>query len=149
MSFGFGGYGLSPYGGNDFDIEDHYPIDGSTGNDRLSTISFKLVSPTFTITLSTINLVANSIALITDGIFTTEAAGTIDNTDPYNVVITATLIHAYAPLTLVNVSATALNTNNDTPVIGTTTWSFMVDDTIQTFNTYIMRGFQRVFRVAG
>jgi hypothetical protein len=146
MSWGLEQYGPASWGGSDFVVINHFPADNSTGNNRLSTINFTLYSQSGNVTFSSINLTANGIQLILNGAFTPNATGTIDNSNPASVNVSATLTHALAPFTLVNVVVSAINASAQTPVSGTT-WSFTVDGTLILFSNYIVRKFERVLRI--
>ena len=145
MSYGIEQWGLGSWGGSDFVVTDHIPSDLSTGVSRLPLIGFVLFSQSGNIVLSSINLTVNGIPLITSGAFTIAATGTIDNTNPAAVQVTAQTLHEFAPFELVTVVVSAINTSNQPPTIGNT-WQFNVDNTIHTFQTYIIRKFERVFR---
>lgn len=146
MSYGLEQYGVGSWGGSDFIVIDHFPIDNSVGNNRLSTISFTLSSQSGNVILSSINLTANGTPLIVNGVFTLNATGTINNTNPLSVQVTATVTHAFAPFAVVSVLVSATNTSNDIPISGTT-WLFGVDGTLVLFSNYVVRRFERVERV--
>jgi hypothetical protein len=149
MSYGLEAWGVASYGGSDFIVSDHFPFDNSTGINRLPTISFVLASQGSNVTISSINLVitinGTSIQLITNGLFTSNAIGTINASNPTNVIVSATLLHALAPLDVVNVNVVATNTFNQTPIEGA--WQFTVNSAIATFLVYIVNAFQKVLRV--
>lgn len=146
MSYGLEQYGIGSWGGSDFVVDNHIPSDSSTGVSRLPLIQFTLFSQSGNIVVDTINLTVNGVSFITAGVFTTAATGTIDNTDPAQVNITAQTIHGFSPLQLVTVVVSALNTSNQPPVIGSM-WQFTVDNTIHNFQTYVVRAFERILRV--
>lgn len=151
MSYGLEKWGLGGWGGADFAVTNHVPVDGVTGIQRAPMISFTIASQNGNINLSSINLTVNGnssgmYALIINGVFTSYATGTINFSDPLNVIVTANIIHAFSPLEIVTVTVDAANTQNERPASGTT-WQFTVNSDIHTFVNYIVRGFQRVFRV--
>lgn len=145
MSYGIEQWGTGRWSGADFIVTDHVPSDSAFSIDRLPLISFTLLSQNGNITLASINLTVNGSSLITNGIFTDLAAGTIDSTNPTAVKIAAQTLHAFAPLEIITVIVSALNASNQAPTLGST-WQFMVDDTIHMFQNYIIRKFERVFR---
>lgn len=144
MSYGLEQYGIGSWGGSDFVVNNHIPSDLSTGINRLPIIGCILFSQSGNVVLASINLSVNGIALITNGVFTSSATGTIDATNPAAVQLTTQVLHEFAPLELVTVTVSALNTSNQAPTSGTT-WQFNVDNTIHTFQTHIVRKFERVF----
>jgi hypothetical protein len=146
MSYGLEAFGIGSFGGADFVVLDQNPIDGAIDINRLPTISFLLSSNSGDITLSSITLTANSIPLITAGVFTANATGIIDASNPSQVIVTAIVTHAFSPLSLVSVVVSAMNASSQTLVSGTS-WSFTVGASIVVFNNYIIRAFERVFRV--
>ena len=145
MSWGLGSYGLVGWGGADFIIADHNPFDGSTGISRIPTITFTLSSQNGDVVLSSIDLTANGVDLITDGCFTGQAFGTINSTDPANVVVSATLLYTLNPLTTISIVVDAVNSTNSSAVDNT--WQFTTSGATTTFITSIVRGFERVFGV--
>lgn len=145
MSYGIEQWGIGSWGGSDFVCTSHIPSDLSTGVSRLPIIGFILSSQSGNVVLSSINLTVNGVPLIVNGAFTIAATGTIDNTNPAAVQVTAQVVHEFAPLELVTVVVTALNTSNQPPTIGNV-WQFIVDNTIHSFQCYIVRKFERVFR---
>lgn len=147
MSYGIGSWGTGSWGGADFIVQNHIPFDNSINVSRTPTISFELSSLGNTINTSTINLSANGIQLITNGIFTSKAVGIINSADPNNTIVSASVIHAFSPLSIITVVVDAQNSANEHPSPVTATWQFTVSDAIATFSTYIVRGFERVFRV--
>lgn len=146
MSYGIEQWGIGSWGVGDFIVTDHIPGDLATSINRLPLISFVLSSQSGNVVLASINLTVNNIALITNGIFTTAATGTIDDTDPSAVQVMAQVLHEFAPLELVIVVVAALNTSNEPSTVGNT-WQFNVDDTIHIFTMYVVRGFERIFRI--
>lgn len=151
MSYGLEKWGLGGWGTADFIVTNHIPVDNITGVQRAPTIMFTLASQSGTINLSSINLTVNGNSsglynIVTNGAFTSYATGTINFSDPLNVIVTANIIHAFSPLEIVTVTVDAITAQNEHPASGTT-WQFTVDNTIHTFTNYIVRGFQRVFRV--
>jgi len=147
MAWGIQSWGVGSWGGADFIVTNHFPIDNSTGNNRLSTIAFTLLSQSGNVTLSSINLTANGVPLITAGIFTEHATGSINNTNPLSVNVAATVTHAFAPYAIVTVLITAFNTSGEQPLANTATWLFAVDNTLYLFSSYIVRRFEKVLRV--
>lgn len=145
MSYGIEQYGIGSWGGSDFTVTDHIPSDLSIGVSRLPIIGCVLFSQSGNIVLASINLSANGIPLITNGIFTAVATGSIDSTNPAAVQIIAQVLHEFAPLQEVTVVVSALNTSNEPPSIGNV-WSFFVDNTIHNFQTHIVRKFERVLK---
>ena len=145
MSYGIEQWGIGSWGGSDFVVNNHIPSDFAIGVSRLPIIGCVLFSQSGNVTLASINLSVNGVALITNGIFTIAATGTIDSTNPAAVQITAQVLHEFAPLELVTVVVSAVNASNQPPTIGNT-WQFNVDNTIHTFQTHIVRKFERVFR---
>lgn len=145
MAYGIGAWGIASWGGANFFIEDQFPIDGSTGNPRLTIISFLLHSGV-NITLNTINVTANGVYLIFNGSFTIHASGAIDSTNPSQVQITMTVTQAFQPLENITIVVNTTNINNENVTAGST-WSFTVDNTIHLFNAYIVRRFQRVLLI--
>ena len=143
MAYGIQSWGLSAWGGSDFIITNHIPSDNATGVNRKPLIGFTLLSSSGDVTLASINLSANGIQLITSGAFTGNATGTIDSTNPAAVTVSAQVRHEFSPFALVTVVVSALNTSNQSATIGNT-WQFNVDSTIHTFETYIVRRFERV-----
>jgi hypothetical protein len=146
MSWGIGGWGISSWSGSSFYIANHVPFDNAINVDRLPTISFTIVSPDSAVNISTINLTTNGVQLIVNGAFTAFATGTIDNSDPNNVQVTANVIHAYSRLEDVSVLVNASNGNNEIPASGTT-WQFVVENEVFTFLNHIVRKFERVLRI--
>lgn len=146
MSYGLSGYGISGWGGSDFDVINHIPVDNSTNVSRTPIISFTLSSQSGNVVLSSINLTANGISLIINGVFTSNAIGIIDNTNPANVNVSATVTHSYGPLSVVVIVVDALNTSNSHPAVGVT-WQFTVSSATTLFQNYIVRKFERVFRI--
>ena len=146
MAWGIGRYGLGPWGSGDFTVINHAPADNSTGNPRLTTISFTLSTLIDPIDLSTIDLTVNSVPLITNGVFTANAMGTINAVSSILVNVTATVTHAFAPLEVVTVVVAALTFTLDAPGSGTT-WQFTVNDTTITASNYIVNRFEKVLRV--
>ena len=147
MGWGDSSYGLSSWGSADFIVTDHSPADDSTGAPRLTTISFTLASGSANVDISSINLTADGIQLIVGGLFTSNATGTINNTDPMVVHIAATVTHAFPALEVVLVVVDALTVTNQAPVSGTT-WEFTVSNTITIFPNYIVNRFEKVLRVS-
>lgn len=147
MSWGTESWGIGSWGGADFIITNHVPFDNSTGNPRLTTIGFTLLSQSSDIDIYSINLTANGISLIEDGYFTSDATGAIDNTNPKAVNVVATVTHSFAPLEVVVIEVLALNIASVAPSLGTT-WQFTVDDVNKTYINYISNRFGRVLRVA-
>jgi len=145
MSYGLEQYGLGSWGGGNFIVINQVPTDLSVGVNRLPLISCTLSSQS-DVVLASINLSVNGIALITNGIFTTAASGSIDSTNLREVQIVGQVLHEFAPLEQVIVTVTAVNTSNEPPTNGNV-WSFFVDDTIHTFQMHIVRAFERVLRV--
>lgn len=146
MSYGVEQWGIGSWGGSDFVVTNHTPSDFSTNVGRLPIIGCVLLSQSGNVVLASINLTANGVSLITNGAFTVAATGTIDNTNPSAVQITAQLIHEFSPLEIVTIVVSAVNTANQPPIIGNI-WQFTVDSTIHSFQNYIVRKFERVFRV--
>jgi hypothetical protein len=145
MSYGIEQWGIGSWGGSDFVVTSHIPSDLSTGVSRLPIIGFILSSQSGNVVLGSIRLFVNGIELIHDGYFTNAATGTIDTTNPSQVQVTAQVLHEFAPFELVTVVVTALNTSNEPPTLGNV-WQFTVDNAIHTFQCYIVRKFERVFR---
>ena len=145
MSWGIGSYGISSWGGSDFIVSAHNPFDGSTGISRIPTISFTLSSQNGNVVLGSISLTANGVALITAGSFTGQSFGTIDATDPANVVVSATLLYTLNPLTTISIEVNALNSTNSAAVDNT--WQFTTNGATTTFITSIVRSFERINRV--
>lgn len=145
MSYGLEQYGIGSWGGSDFTVIDHIPSDNSTGISRLPIVGCTLSSQSGSVVLASINLSVNGTALITNGVFTLAATGTIDSSNPASVIITAQVLHEFAPFELVTVLVSALNTSNEPPTSGTT-WQFNVDNVIHNFQTHIVRAFERVLR---
>jgi hypothetical protein len=146
MSYGIERWGIGSWGGSDFIVTNHVPPDNSTGISRTPTISFALISQSGNILVNTINLIANNIPLIVNGTFTANATGTINISNPTNVIVTANVIHAFSPFTTVTVAVDAQNAAMAHPASGIT-WQFVVNNIIGQFSNYIMRKFERVFRV--
>ena len=147
MSYGTGNQGKSgSWGGADFFVTNHEPIDNATNINRTPSIAFSLVSQSSIVDLTTINLTANGIQLITNGAFTINASGTINSTDPNYVNIVANLVSTFAPLAIVAVIVDAKNISNASPAYGTT-WQFQVNNIVSEFSTYITSKFERVLRV--
>jgi len=146
MSYGIANWGTGSWGGADFVVIDHIPIDDATDVNRVATISFILYSQINNVVNNSINLIANGVYLIQNGNFTDNATGSIDSADPLSVIVTATVTHAFSPFELVNIEVSALNAANESPALGTT-WSFTVNNTLSLFSNYIVRRFERVSRV--
>lgn len=146
MSYGLQTWGLGSWGGSDFVVNNHIPSDSTVGTSRLPSIQFTLFSQSGNVVLASINMTVNGTAFITNGVFTSAATGTIDDTNPAEVDVTVQTIHEFAPLALITVVVAAINTSNQPPTIGNT-WQFTVDDTIHVFQTHISRKFERVFGV--
>jgi len=147
MSYGIQQWGLGSWGGSDFVVLNHVPVDNSTGISRRPTISFALVSQSGNVTINTINLTINSTQLIVNGVFTSSASGTINASNPANVIVTALVLHALAPFTAVTVVVDAQNTSLQHPASSGTSWQFVVNNAQGQFSNYIIRKFERVFRV--
>lgn len=146
MSYGIESYGLGGWGGSDFIVADHNPFDGSTNISRIPTISFTLSSQNGNVNLGSIALTANGIGLMTGGAFIAgKAFGTINSTDPANVVVSATLLYTLNPLATISVVVSALNATNSSAIDNT--WQFITSGATTTFLTSVVRGFERVFRV--
>ncbi len=146
MSYGIQAWGLGSWGGSDFSVTNHVPFDNSTGNLRLTTISFTLFSQSGAVDAYSINLTANGIYLVQDGYFTDDATGAIDLTNPSLVNVVATVTHAFDPLELVLVEVSAINATSVSPSLGTT-WQFTVNDTQYNYINYISNRFEKVLRV--
>jgi hypothetical protein len=149
MSYGLENWGTDGWGGADFIATNHVPLDNTTNISRTPTISFSLISQNGPITIfgtSGIQLTANSIPLIVDGYFTANATGSINFTDPINVSVIAHVLHSFSPLTTVSVVVDTIDTANQHP--SEATWQFIVSSGIHTFTNYVVRGFQRILRVA-
>lgn len=146
MSWGISSYGISSWGGADFVVINQFPPDDSVGAARLTTISFTLSSLGSDIDVSSINLTANGVDLIINGVFTSNATGSIDDTNLLSVNVIATVTHAFAPLTLVSIVVEALNDTGGSPVSGDS-WNFTVDSTAYSFLTYIVNNFERILKV--
>ncbi len=144
MSWGDTLYGIGSWGDPDFTVINQVPADGYVNASRTPTISFTLSSTSNAILVNYINVAVNGIEMITNGLFTDAASGTIDSSDTNAINVSIDILQAFAPLTLVLVVVSALNVANQTPTSGTM-WSFTVDAISNTFTTYIVRGFQRVF----
>lgn len=147
MSYGISSYGISSYGGSSFTIIDHIPFDNAVGIDRNPTVSFTLLSEGSPIALSSINLTLNSIAMITNGIINPIATGTINSSDPNAVTVDITVSSAFAPLAVVSVQIDVLNNDNSGPSNGAS-WQFTVGNGVTQFTTYVVRAFERIFKVA-
>lgn len=146
MSYGIGLWGTGGWSGESFIVTDQIPTDGAINVARQPTIAFLLSSDTYTVDLSTINLTVNGVNYITNGVFTIDATGIINSTDPNNVQITATPIQSFASLALVTIIVSAQNINSESPTNGTT-WSFTVSAAVRQFITYVARGFDRIARL--
>lgn len=146
MSYGIEQWGKGSWGGFDFIATNHIPSDFSSNIARAPSISFTLVSQSGNVTLASINVSTNSISLITNGVFTIKAIGTIDDSDPASVNININILHEFASFELIVVVVSAINASNQSLTLGNT-WQFTVDNTIHSFQNYIVRGFERVFAV--
>lgn len=146
MSYGIQQWGLSGWGSATFSAVNHFPNDGAVNIIRMPTISFTLLSQSGDVELISINLYANGIALIMNGIFTSYATGTINDADPQAVIVTATVTNMYTKSASVNIIVNALNSSNQIALNGT--WQFITDNNSNTFFTYINRSFQRILKVS-
>lgn len=147
MAWGQQQYGLGSWGSGDFAVTNHSPADNSTGNPRQTTISFTLTTVFDTINVGSIDLTANGIQLILNGVFTSHATGTITVVTSTLVNVSATVTHPFASSSTVSIVVAALTNTLDTPGSGTT-WQFDVGSELLTFPNYVVNRFEKVLRVS-
>lgn len=148
--YGLDEYGIDSFGADDFAIILQNPGDAHTNITRRPIISFLIYSGNIAINLSTLDLSVNGIDLIVNGDFiTTSATGTINDTNPNQVFISATIAHTHTfqHLELVNVIVYVEDNIGGIPTDGTT-WSFTTNDLGVEFQMYIVRDFERVLRAS-